>query len=116
MLPADLPTAWREKAKELRTFGAEVQARTLEWCAADLEQTWRVWELEPLMLEEAAKETGYSYSALQQKVASGEIPNIGERGKPRVCRKDLPRKVPHEPFRLETEEPDIAGEILAAVQ
>ena len=112
MTPASLPAAWREKAEEFRRLRAEDQATTLEYCADDLEETWRVWQEEPLTLEEAAEESGYSYSSLQKRVASGEIPNIGEPGAPRVQRQDLPRKAPRPRFKLESGEPDLVEEIL----
>ena len=60
MTPADLLIAWKEKATELRRFGAEDQATTLEYCVDDLEETWRIWQTEPLTLDEAAEESGYS--------------------------------------------------------
>ena len=114
MSPRDLPEAWREKATELRRFGAEDQATTLEYCADDLDETWRIWQTEPLTLDEAVEESGYSYSSLEKRVRSGRIPNIGELGAPRVRRADLPRKAPRPRFKLETGEPDLAEEILAA--
>ncbi len=114
MTPADLALAWREKATELRRFGAEDQAFTLEYCADDLEETWRIWQTEPLTLDEAAEESGYSYSSLEKRVRSGKIPNIGKPGAPRVQRQDLPRKAPRPGFKLETGEPDLVEEILAA--
>ena len=112
MSPRDLPEAWREKATELRRFGAEDQATTLEYCADDLDETWRIWQTEPLTLDEAVEESGYSYSSLEKRVRSGRIPNIGEPGAPRVRRQDLPRKTPTRCFELETGEPDLAEEIL----
>ena len=113
MILGDLPKAWREKATELRRFGAEDQATTLEYCADDLEETWRVWQEEPLTLDEAAETSGYSYSSLEKRVRSGKIPNVGKPGAPRVQRQDLPRKTPTRRFELETGEPDLAQEILA---
>ena len=112
MTLAGLPEAWRKKATELRRFGAEDQATTLEYCADDLEEVWRIWQTEPLTLDEAAEESGYTYSSLQKRVASGEIPNIGEPGAPRVQRQDLPRKAPTRRFELESGEPDLVGDIL----
>ncbi len=112
MTLAGLPEAWREKATELRRFGAVGQACTLEHCANDLDEAWRDWQQEPLTLEEAVEESGYTYSSLQKKVASGKIPNIGEPGAPRVRRQDLPRKAPRPGFKLETGEPDLVEEIL----
>ena len=93
-----LSLEWREKAKEFRRFGADDQAVTLDYCADDLEETWRIWQTEPLLLEEAAKESGFSYSSLQKRVSDGEIPNIGKPGQPRVRRQDLPRKTPRQRF------------------
>ncbi len=113
MSPAVLPEAWREKATEFRRFGAEDQAFTLEYCADDLEETWRIWQEEPITLEEAVEESGHTYSSIQKKVASGEIPNIGEPGAPRVRRADLPRKTPTRRFELESGEPDLVAGILA---
>ena len=108
----DLSDGWRALALQQRDLGADAQARMLEWCADRLEEHSHEWQTEPLTLEEAAEESGYSYSSLQQKVASGEIPNVGENGKPRVRRKDLPRKAPTRSHE-EDGEPDIAEEILA---
>ena len=113
MLPAEIASEWRQEAKRLRRFGAEEQAVTLEYCAADLEERWQIWETEPLLLEEAVEESGYSYSSLEKRVRSGEIPNIGKPGTPRVRRQDLPKKLPKRRCDLEAGEPDLAGEIFA---
>jgi hypothetical protein len=71
-----------------------------------LERGVREWELEALTLEEAVKESGYTYSALQKKVG-GEIENVGSKGSPRIRRQDLPMKGGR------GGEPDLAGAILA---
>ena len=47
---------------------------------------------EELTLAEAAEIGGYGYSTLQALVRAGRIPDAGETGKPRVRRRDLPRK------------------------
>lgn len=112
--PADLAAEWRDEARRLRErHGAHGRALTMEACADDLEEWCQVHQTEPLTLEEAEAESGYAYSTLQQKVASGEIPNIGEPGRPRVCRKDLPRKALGSNSDVEGGEPDLAAEILA---
>ena len=41
MFPADFTPEWRAKAAELRQFGADEQAKTLEWCANRLEEALR---------------------------------------------------------------------------
>lgn len=47
---------------------------------------------EPLTLREAAETSGYSYGSLEHMVRQGVLPNAGEKGRPRVRRRDLPRK------------------------
>jgi hypothetical protein len=90
--PADLPAAWRERAAEMRRYGAEPQAVTLDAVAAELEAALRAEADEELTLAEAAAESGYSSERLRRKVADGEIPNAGRKGAPRIRRGDLPRK------------------------
>ncbi len=75
--PASLATQWRTDADTLRRRGAAAQAVALESCADDLEAAHREHALEALTLNVASQESGYSYSALQKKVASGELPNMG---------------------------------------
>jgi hypothetical protein len=95
MFPADLPAEWRSQAEGLRQFGADDQARTLAWCADRLEEHASAWETEPLTLEEAAQESGYSRDHLGRVLAEGIIPNAGEPYAPRIRRFDLPRKPGH---------------------
>lgn len=105
---------WRETATELRRYGAEVQAKTLESAAADLEERIREWELEALTMEQAVRESGYSRSTLERRLSSGEVENAGEKGRPRILRRDLPLRGGTNGPGLTTEEglPDVAGEIL----
>ena len=109
----DLASDWRHKAGILRDYGAAAQAAALETCAVQLTDAIRAWQDELLTLEQAVEETGYSYSSLQQKVAAGDIPNVGSKGRPRVRRYDLPRKTPTPALLLDSGEPDLAGEVLA---
>lgn len=111
----DLPNRWRSKAAELRRYGADEAAATLEQCADDLEEEWRVWQTEPLTLDEAAVESGYSRSSFERWIASGEIPNAGAEGSPRVRRRDLPRKLDGAGTDPQTDDglPDVAEEVLA---
>lgn len=87
-----LVTEWREEATTLRRWGATVNADAVEACAIQLETRLREYALESLTLEDAARESGYSYSALQKQLATGELPNAGTKGRPRLRRSDLPRK------------------------
>ena len=108
-----LATSWRGQAAALRRYGADAQAAVLEQCAEDLETTLRETQVESLTLEAAASESGYSYSALQKKVASGELSNVGSKNCPRVRRGDLPRKAGRLPRKPSDGEPDLAGKVLA---
>ena len=87
-----LSARWRQEAQLARELGAGEAAQTLERCAAQLEAFERERALEALTLEQAASESGYSYSALQKLLATGRLGNVGEPHKPRVRRGDLPRK------------------------
>jgi hypothetical protein len=92
---SSLVERWRAEASTLRRRGAEAQAAALELCATELEEEDRVLSLEAITLEEAERESGYSYSALQKMVSHGRIPNAGTAHRPRVRRRDLPKKPPH---------------------
>ncbi len=111
--PTDLAAHWRTEADTLRRRGAEGQAVALESCADELEAAHREEALEALTLNAASQESGYSYSALQKKVASGELPNMGTKNCPRVRRGDLPRKTGQLSRRPSDGEPDLAGKVLA---
>lgn len=92
MTIADLAATWRRDAAILRANGATPQAELVERHAAELEAALREHELESLTLNEAATDSGLSYSAIQKMVARGWLENVGKKGSPRVRRRDLPRK------------------------
>lgn len=108
-----LAAEWRQEADLLRRRGAPRQADVLESAAADLEERLRTWELEALTLQEAADEAGLSYSAVQKKVARGDLPNAGREGAPRVRRCHLFGDDPEPGPVTDDGDPDVAGEILA---
>ena len=108
---SELATRWRAEAAIMRRWGGEAQADAAEHAAAELDAWEREQALSELTLSEAAEESGLSYSTLQKQVAKGEIPNAGTKHRPRIRRRDLPRK----PARPQREgEPDLAGRVLAA--
>jgi hypothetical protein len=111
----DLAAEWTARAAMMREYGAEAQAAAIEACAIELRDTVEAWQGEVLTLDQAVAESGYSYSTIQQKVASGEIRNVGTKGRPRVRRYDLPRKAPPPTPVLESGEPDLAGEVLGTM-
>lgn len=87
-----LPARWREEADMYRHRGQEPLAQMAESFAADMERELNAWLTEPLTLNEASVESGYSYDHLQHAAADGSIPNVGGEGAPRIRRCDLPRK------------------------
>jgi hypothetical protein len=110
-----LAERWRAEAALLRRRGADAQGAAMESCASDLEDEARLFSLETLTLEQAARETGYSYSAVQKMVRDGTIPNVGKKGAPRVRRGDLPKKPGGGP-EPRGGEPDLAELVLAGTR
>lgn len=68
----------------------ETHAREVRECIDE-------WLNEPLTLQQAAVESGYSADRLGRLVRDGTLPNAGERGSPRIRRRNLPRKPSHQP-------------------
>lgn len=100
-------TELREDAERYAEVGASVDgARLCRKIAGRLEAIQRERMLETLSLSEAAAERGIAYGTMQRKVASGEVPNVGDKNRPRVRRCDL--------LNSPTGGPDIAGKVLRA--
>ena len=83
---------WMAQAMVLEEWGAHYEAKTARKCARELETSLLEWQIEKLTLADAERESGYSYSALQQMVTGGKVPNAGKKNKPLICRCDTPRK------------------------
>ena len=94
MTPSDLPESWRTRASELRAFGAEPQAVTLERAALELEQSLGEEAGGVLSLAEAAEVSGYAPRTLREMIANGRLENAGAKHRPRVRRGDLPKRAP----------------------
>ena len=91
-----LPEFFREKATQLREdAAAEQPARAYERCAELLEAALRHSLLEALPLREAEIESGYSKSHLRRLIRDGVVPNAGTENRPRILRRNLPRKPGH---------------------
>lgn len=101
---------WRDRAADLRRYGADPQARALEACADELERLIREHENEELTLDDAADVQGVTRRTIERKIERGEIENVGKPGKPRVRRGDVVTAGP----RLVNDrgEPDVAEELL----
>lgn len=83
---------FRADAETLRRRGAESLAKALESAAEDVEQTVMRWLREPLSVNEASAESGYSAEYLRRLVRDGKLPNAGTKGAIRIRRIDLPSK------------------------
>jgi hypothetical protein len=104
---------WKADATILEAYGAN-QAVVARKYATELEAGILEWQLEALTLSAAERESGYSYSTLQQMVADGEVPNAGEKNKPRIRRCDMPKKAGRRSLELMRSEPDLVDMVLAA--
>ena len=104
--PLDLCTVllaerWRDDAAVLRRRGQATTAEMVESMADEL-TTWVTdWLDTCVTLREAADMGGYAYSTLEHRVRVGELPNAGEKGCPRLRRRDVPIKA-GSPARLFT--------------
>ena len=105
----DLADRWREEAGGYERDGALVKAEVLLRRVADeLTEALDAWWLEELTLEQAASELNKSYDTVQRQVATGDLPNRGRKGRPRVHRADLYGEVRQGVDRLK----DISTEML----
>jgi hypothetical protein len=89
--PAELVTAWRDRAASLRRYAPEV-ANALEDAASELEAHLRETEADLLTLQAATRETGYTSDHLGRLIRAGKLENHGRGHAPKVRRGDLPRK------------------------
>jgi hypothetical protein len=110
--PSDLLERWHADEEHLAAYGAREAAEALRRCRSDLSTWWRERQLDELTLEEAAAYSGLAYGTLSNKVRAHEIPNAGDKHRPRVRRCDLPMRAPGPPGHGETI--DLADRILHA--
>lgn len=87
-----LAETWREDAGRLRTYGDARGAELMETLAGQLKAALEEARAEVLTLAQAAQESGYSERRLRELVAEGKVLNVGEKGRPRFRRGDLPLK------------------------
>ena len=92
MILSELVSRWTDEASALERWGDARGATILRTCATELDVAAREHEEAPLTIQQAVEESGYSADHLRALVTSGEIPNAGRKGSPRIRRRDLPRK------------------------
>ncbi len=88
----DLADGWAIEAASLERWGDDRGATILRQCATELNAAARAHDDEEFTITAASAASGYSCDHLRALVASGEIPNAGRKGAPRIRRADLPRK------------------------
>jgi hypothetical protein len=102
-----LASGWRQRATDLRRFGAaEGPALAWEQAADELEMALNEEENSLLDLRQAAAECGFSAEHLGRLIREGKIPNAGAKNRPRVRRGDLPLKPRSRTTAIESEVPD----------
>lgn len=84
-----LSAAFRQRGLEMAEISPEA-ARTFEFCAAWLDASREAELDKALTLMEAAKESGWSYEGLRQKLARVASLNAAASGPPMIRRRDLP--------------------------
>jgi len=88
----DLADRWSVEATYLERWGDERGASILRQCATELDAAARAQDDEALTIAASSAASGYSRDHLRVLVSSGEIPNAGRKGSPRIRRSDLPVK------------------------
>ena len=90
---AQLPQQFRGNARAARHLaGSEAAAHVWEVAADEVEQTLREAFLEPLTLDAAVSESGYTRNHLRRMLKNGTLTNAGNDANPRILRMHLPRK------------------------
>src|SRR5438552_2613779 len=88
----DLIRRLRQEAAFLRKHGSTEAACTKDEDANIVEEFLTQYHLEALDLTAAAAESGYTAQYIGDLLRSGEIENVGEKGRPLIRRQDLPKK------------------------
>ena len=109
-----LASRWLSVAETLDDALDERGASLYRRHATELREALRVSGDEVLTLSEAATESGYSQSRLRHMVASGDLPQAGVKGKPRIRRGDLPNK-PHKHDQATTDIEQEANAVLGHI-
>lgn len=92
--PTGLLHRWGSDEERLRELGQESAARLAKRYREELSTWWRERQLDLLTLGEAAAYSGLTAGTLGNKIRAGEIPNAGDKHRPRVRRCDLPARAP----------------------
>jgi hypothetical protein len=95
MTREELRAIWSARQTECLQFTAQLDgAKVIAAFLSDFDSVTVSEEEGALSLAEAARISGYSRDHLARLIRSGSIPNAGAKNRPRIRRKDVPRK-PH---------------------
>ena len=93
---SELRERWNARREAYLESGAAVDGVKLaDLVLAELDALDATMHAESVTLKEASLIGGYSADHLQRLVASGQLENVGRKGKPRLRRCDVPRKPGH---------------------
>lgn len=110
MNPHPLIEKWRRESDLFERRGLSNLAAMARSFADDLAAYEIEHGLEALTLTQASAESGYSAAHLSRAIAEERIENVGDSGRPRIRRKDLPRKIAPAPDNG----PDLVGAVRKA--
>jgi hypothetical protein len=89
----ELTGRWQARRAEWERLGVSVDgAKLAAEIVSDLEAIEHVHNAASVTLTEAHLIGGYSIDHLQRLVSSGQLQNLGRKGKPRIRRADVPIK------------------------
>lgn len=92
MILGNLLERWRSEATLFRRRGQPCLAEFAESFAQELEDELERQDTETVSLREASRIGGYHPDHLSRMLSKGRTPNMGRKSKPRIRRKDVPRK------------------------
>ena len=84
-----LAEQWLQEAEAMRRRGFETQATVIDTFAAELGAVTTEWELEALLIADAAAEMRKSAGQVRRLVRAGRLANVAENGPIRVRRRDI---------------------------
>ena len=87
-----LRTQWAAEAGLFRKRGQDELAALMESIAQEVTNEAEAFLDQEMTLDECADLGGYHYSTVQHLVRVGRMPNAGQKGRPRVQRRHVPRK------------------------
>jgi molybdopterin converting factor small subunit len=100
--------ALRQQAGDMELVGGPNVGAALNALIERMERYLARQDNQVVTLSEAKRSSGYSYDHLRKLVASGAVPNAGGKGRPKLRRRDIPRK-PH--IRWRTTAYDVTADV-----